>query len=39
MDSFCLKPKWMQEEDYEVLTAHLNKKSIVFENVADHDYE
>ena len=39
MDSFCLKPKWMQEEDYEVLTAHLNKKSIVFENVSDHDYE
>ena len=39
MDSFCLKPKWMQEEDYEVLTAHLNKNSIVFENVSDHDYQ
>ena len=39
MNSFCLKPRWMQEEDYEVLTAHLNKRSIVFENVSDHDYE
>ena len=39
MESFCLKPKWLQNSDYELLSSELNKKSILFENVADKDYQ
>ncbi len=39
MESFCLKPQWMHPSDYESLVSDLNKKSILFENVSDSDYQ